>query len=164
MNRVFTNVAAAYLSDSEQHQETPSPLNMGIENSRRFRALPVYATLHAYGRDGYRAMFVRQISLARKVARWLDTQSEFQLLPEYTKIEDAVDRIFMIVMFRARDDELNQRLVKTINATSKIFVSGSRWEGAAVTRIAISNWRCDVERDFGIITEVLGGLLKSSES
>lgn len=31
----------------------PSPLNVGIENSRRFRALPLFASLMELGKEGY---------------------------------------------------------------------------------------------------------------
>lgn len=37
----------------EWHAGLPSPLNCGIENSRRFRALPLYAGLLEQGKAGY---------------------------------------------------------------------------------------------------------------
>lgn len=39
------------------HAGLPSPLDCGIENSRRFRALPLYAGLMEQGRDGYTGAF-----------------------------------------------------------------------------------------------------------
>ena len=35
------------------HESVPSPLYTGIENSRRFRALPLIASLMSLGRQGY---------------------------------------------------------------------------------------------------------------
>lgn len=35
------------------HELVPSPLYVNIENSRRFRALPLLASLMALGKDGY---------------------------------------------------------------------------------------------------------------
>jgi hypothetical protein len=46
-------------------------------------------------------------------------------------------------------------LTAKINKTSRMFVSGSSWQGKTATRIAISNWRVDVERDVTLITDVL---------
>jgi glutamate/tyrosine decarboxylase-like PLP-dependent enzyme len=38
------------------HELVPSPLYVNIENSRRFRALPLLASLMSLGKDGYRGM------------------------------------------------------------------------------------------------------------
>lgn len=35
------------------HDHVPSPLFLNIENSRRFRALPLFASLVSLGKDGY---------------------------------------------------------------------------------------------------------------
>ena len=35
------------------HEHVPNPLYMGIENSRRFRALPLFASLLSLGKEGY---------------------------------------------------------------------------------------------------------------
>ena len=35
------------------HELVPSPLYVNIENSRRFRALPLLASLMALGQEGY---------------------------------------------------------------------------------------------------------------
>lgn len=61
----------------------------------------------------------------------------------------------MVVLLSAKDDGLNQSLAKRINDTSKMFVSGTSWDGRPACRIAISNWRAEEERDFALVTEVL---------
>jgi hypothetical protein len=66
----------------------------------------------------------------------------------------------MSVLFSAKDDALNQGLTSTINATSRIYVSGTSWQGRSACRIAISNWRVDVERDFAIVADVLESVAK----
>lgn len=38
------------------HEQVPSPLYVNIENSRRFRALPLLASLMSLGKDGYRGV------------------------------------------------------------------------------------------------------------
>jgi glutamate/tyrosine decarboxylase-like PLP-dependent enzyme len=162
--RVFQNPSAAYLSSGTNptRKAAPSglppvisPLNLGIENSRRFRALPVYASLVSYGRDGYRDILERQIRLARRVSSWLFDHPKYTLLPASLSKDNALPKTFMIVLFGAVDDALNKRLAEEINSTSKIFVSGTVWEGRAACRIAIANWMVDEQRDFDIITEVL---------
>jgi glutamate/tyrosine decarboxylase-like PLP-dependent enzyme len=147
---VFQNQGAAYLSTSDN--TIISPMQIGIENSRRFRALPVYATLLASGKAGYRNMLERQIDLARRVASYISTTNpHYDLLP----VGNTIDNIFMIVMFKARDADLNKVLVRRINATKRIYVSGTAWDGEPACRIAVSNWQVDPERDFDIIAAVL---------
>ncbi|EAW11275.1 pyridoxal phosphate-dependent decarboxylase family protein [Aspergillus clavatus NRRL 1] len=156
---VFQNANAAYLTSSlAGGPSIPSPLNIGIENSRRFRALPVYASLVAYGRAGYQTVLQRQIRLARKVAAWVSDHPAYEALPEMGSTEELLDKTYMSVLFSAKKDSLNQRLASTINATSKIFVSGTAWQGRSACRIAVSNWRVDVERDFAIVAAVLDGV------
>ena len=153
---VFQNANAAYLTAGPSDGPAiPSPLNIGIENSRRFRALPVYASLLSYGTDGYRDMLQRQIRLARGINGWIFDHPEYKALPEASSKSELLDRTFMSVLFRAKDDKLNRELSKKINDTSRMFVSGTSWDGAPATRIAISNWRVDVERDLELVTGVL---------
>lgn len=142
-----------------------SPLNIGIENSRRFRALPVYCTLVAYGRGGYVEMLKRQIGLARRVTRWLLRDARFEVLPTTTNTgtagggdaeeEDTVAKTFIVVLFRVKDDEAMQTFVQRVNDTGKIYMTGTVWEGKKAARIAVSNWQVDVQRDGELIEAVL---------
>lgn len=154
-SQVFQNANAAYLSAGAINEPAvPSPLNIGIENSRRFRALPVYASLLAYGKSGYRDMLERQIRLARAIYNWIFDHPDYIALPK-TSMVKLLDRTFMCVLFRAKDDALNEVLAKRINETSRIFVSGTTWDGAPACRMAIANWRVNLRRDIAIVTDVL---------
>ncbi|KAJ5669703.1 hypothetical protein N7462_010773 [Penicillium macrosclerotiorum] len=155
-SKVFQNANAAYLTAGATDGPTiPSPLNIGIENSRRFRALPVYASLLFYGSDGYREMLQRQIRLAREIYEWIFDHPSYTALPETTSKPNLLSQTFMCVLFRAKDDDLNCELARRINHTSRMFVSGTSWDGAPACRIAISNWRVDVARDLALVTSVL---------
>src|ERR1700722_2318197 len=69
---VFGNPGAPYLASGGDHADLIfPPLNIGIENSRRFRALPLYASLRTYGADWYQGMLERQIRTARLIAKWI---------------------------------------------------------------------------------------------
>lgn len=158
-SRVFQNANAAYLtSGAGKGPSIPSPLNIGIENSRRFRSLPVYASLLSYGRIGYQDMLQRQIRLARMITGWLFDHSEYITLPKMGSKAELLDRTYIIVLFSARDEKLNRDLTGRINESGKMFVSGTSWDGRPACRIAISNWRVDEERDFAVVTGVLEGV------
>jgi len=161
---VFQNVNAAYLNTASSEttaspdRTIPSPLNIGIENSRRFRALPVYATLAAYGRDGYRDMLLRQISLSRAIARVLLESVDYELLPRAqpgTSAEARISSVYITVLFRAKDDTLNHDLTRRLNASRKLYISGTQWRGQPAARFAVANWQVAVKRDLEIVKEVL---------
>ncbi|CAO2656292.1 Nn.00g050950.m01.CDS01 [Neocucurbitaria sp. VM-36] len=155
-DHVFQNPNAAYLASGNDSDAIMSPLNIGLENSRRFRALPVYASLVSYGKDGYRDMLERQINLSREIARFIIESDEFDLLPESKEsTEKVLGGIYIIVLFRAKDEELNEQLVNKIKATKMIYVSGTSWSGQPACRFAVSNWMTDVHRDLPIIKKVL---------
>ncbi|KAK0719650.1 pyridoxal-dependent decarboxylase [Lasiosphaeris hirsuta] len=156
-NQVFMNPNAAYLSAPAVAGNTTiqSPLNIGIENSRRFRALPVYAVLLSEGRDGMAAMFIRMVTLARRIAQFIRDSEQYEWLPS----EDAsLESTFIIVLFKAKNPALNEELVARINETRRIFVSGTIWNGEKAARIAVSSWRVDVDRDLEFVKELLSSV------
>lgn len=153
LTQVCSNPNAAYLaSPGGQSDNILSPLNIGIENSRRFRALPVYAVLLSEGRDGMAAMFSRMVLLARELAAYVRDSAHYEWLPSQAA---SLESVFVIVLFRAKDAALNEVLVDRINATGKMFVSGTRWDGQKAVRLAVGSWRVDVERDAAIVKGVL---------
>lgn len=161
--QVFQNPNAAYLNTKDATTDTvQSPLNVGMENSRRFRGFPVYATLMAYGRDGYVDMLKRQIRFARAVAAYVFDHPAFELLPRHIfRNRESVDqRIFIIVLFRASDEVLNESLVDRINASGMICVSGTVWENCRATRIAVSNWQVRPDRDIVTVKNVLEDIVR----
>ncbi|KAL5358702.1 pyridoxal phosphate-dependent transferase [Aspergillus floccosus] len=163
-NNVFQNANAAYLTGGSGAQPSiPSPLNIGIENSRRLRALPVYASLIAYGKTGYRRALERQIRLARMIAGWLFDHPAYNVLPKANSKEELLGQTYMTVLFSAKEEELNNHLAKRVNDTSKMFVSGTSWQGRSACRIAISNWRVNEPRDFAVVTAVLNSVAGRNE-
>lgn len=152
---VFSNPNAAYLSASKSSIQ--SPLNIGLENSRRFRALPVYAALLSEGRDGFGVILAKMAAMARAIARYMRDSEDYDWLPA----EDApIEAVFMGVLCRAKDRKTNEELVQRLNASGKIYVSGTKWRGEPACRIAISNWRIDVDRDFEGVKEVFDEFVK----
>jgi glutamate/tyrosine decarboxylase-like PLP-dependent enzyme len=160
---VFKNAGAPYLKTSAGGDDPiVSPMNAGIENSRRFRALPIYASLVAYGRSGYVDMMLRQIELARDVAKRISKLDFLQLLPADVHRDGCdLSSIYMVVIFRAKDDDFNSELVQRIKDNRKIYASGTVWDGAPAARIAVSNWQASASRDGPYIESAL---LESYES
>jgi glutamate/tyrosine decarboxylase-like PLP-dependent enzyme len=159
MQAVFTNPNASYLASSAA-ATIPSPLNIGLENSRRFRALPAYAVLLSEGRPGMASLLANMTRLSRHVAAYLRDSPHYELLPSEN---DSLEEVFICVLFRAKSAELNNELVQKINETRQMYVSGTSWKGEKAVRIAVSNWRVDVERDGRVICEILECIAEGRE-
>ena len=157
---IFQNANAAYLSGgiagpflASEGKSAFSPMDMGVENSRRFRALPVYAVLMSEGRDGLAKILARMVRLARGIRRIL------QSLPEYETFGDAEglvgdDETHIGVLFWAKDDAVNAGLAARINASRQMYVSPTAWCGRPACRVAVSSWRV-AEGDLSIVEGVL---------
>lgn len=154
--QVFGNPNAAYLA-TDSAATIQSPLNIGLENSRRFRALPVYAVLVSEGRTGVAQMVVRMVGLARRIAEFVRDSPHYDWLPDESA---SMESTFIIVLFRAKDKAVNEELVKRISASGKMYVSGTAWKGEKAVRVAVSNWRVDVERDFAEVKSVLESVVR----
>ncbi|KAL2260622.1 hypothetical protein VTK26DRAFT_5313 [Humicola hyalothermophila] len=162
LTAVCSNTNAAYLASpaSGDANAILSPLNIGIENSRRFRALSVYAVLLSEGRSGIAAMLSRMVLLARAIAAYVRDSPHYELLPGGGSGDDdasslSLESTYMVVLFRARDEALNDVLVDRINGSGRVFVSGTRWGEKKAVRMAVSNWRVEVEKDAEVVREVL---------
>ena len=66
-----------------------------------------------------------------------------------------MENIYIIALFRARDEALNEELVQRINSTRRIYVSGTQWEARPAARFAVASWMVDVERDLALVKEIL---------
>jgi hypothetical protein len=74
----------------------------------------------------------------------------YELLPN-----NDVNKIYMVVLFRARSEALNVQLVSLLNASRHLHISGLPWNGKPAARIALGTWRVEVDRDFGRIIKAL---------
>jgi glutamate/tyrosine decarboxylase-like PLP-dependent enzyme len=109
--------------------------------SRRARSLPVWATLRAYGREGYREIVERNCDLAATVARAVD---------EAHDLERLADVQLNIVCFRYRlpgmDDgeelnDLNRRIGEAALEDGRVFFGSTDYGGRTAFRPAFVNWR-----------------------
>ncbi|KAI0526675.1 pyridoxal phosphate-dependent transferase [Xylaria bambusicola] len=161
LSDVFKNPNAAYLSSGTAAASAiQSPLNIGLENSRRFRAFPVYAVLMSEGREGMSAMMEKMVLTARAVARAIRScGDEYVLLPDDGSTTSD-ENVHMVVLFRARDDGLNSVLVQAINEGNEWYVSGSSWGGKPAVRVAVSSWRADARDAHDVVRKSLGEIAR----
>jgi glutamate/tyrosine decarboxylase-like PLP-dependent enzyme len=128
--------------------EAPSP-----EASRRARALAVWATLRAYGRDGYQAMVERHLGLAARLGRRVEEEPELELLAP-VKLNIVCFRHRPQGMDESELDEHNLALGQDLLDDARVFYGTTRYDGKVAFRPAIVNWRT-TESDVDLIVDVL---------
>jgi aromatic-L-amino-acid/L-tryptophan decarboxylase len=121
--------------------------DMGLQNSRGFRALKVWLALRQAGSEGYLRMIADDIRLARRF---------HSLLAEYDELE-PVTQDLSISTFRyvprelraraaeeavaAELDALNQDILTRIEQSGEAFISNAVVDGRFVLRMCIVNFR-----------------------
>ncbi|MGZ8629430.1 MAG: pyridoxal phosphate-dependent decarboxylase family protein [Actinomycetota bacterium] len=141
---------AAYLPDVDDPR--PNWGYLGPEMSRRARSFPVWTTLRAYGREGYRAIVERHLDLAQHLAARVD---------EAPDLERLADVPLNIVCFRFRPrgvpqdrlDDLNRRLGEAVIADGRVAFGATDYGGTVAFRPALTNWRIR-EQDVDLAVDV----------
>jgi aromatic-L-amino-acid decarboxylase len=114
--------------------EDPRALNYmdyGVALGRRFRALKLWFIMRYFGREGVRQALRAHIEWAQELAAWVDADARF---------ERVAPAPLSVVCFRYRGtDEENRRLLETINASGRFFLSHTALNGRFVLRLAIGN-------------------------
>jgi glutamate/tyrosine decarboxylase-like PLP-dependent enzyme len=148
--KAFTAAADYLPSPDDPH---PNFGYLGPEMSRRARSLTAWASLRAYGRDGYRTMVERHLDLAQRLALRIDNEPDLERLAEVP---------LNIVCFQVRPagldedalDELNRRLGDAIVKDGRVYAGTTTYDGRVALRPAIVNWRT-TERDVDALVEVV---------
>jgi glutamate/tyrosine decarboxylase-like PLP-dependent enzyme len=147
--QVFQNSNAPYLGDPMKNFTF---LNYVPENSRRFRALPAWFSLMAYGSEGYRAIVENNIQLANEFAAAIEASA-------YYKLASPVR--LNTVCFTLKEEEGSKEKINLIlaelNKRGKVFMTPTVYKGKTCIRAAMVNWRTakeDIEIGMNELNEV----------
>ena len=153
LNAVFGMNAPYFPTTEADH---PDFIYLAPEMSRRARSLAVWATLAAYGRNGYRAMIERHVNLAQRLADQIRGSPDFELLAE-PRLNVVCFRYRPDGVPEAELDQINRRLGQAIIADGTVYFGTTVYAGKVAFRPAIANWRT-TDRDVDIIVDVARGL------
>jgi len=141
----------ALLIPAHYIQRTPGerePRGFTPDESRRARALPLYAALRALGRDGVGEIVERCCTLAERMAARLAGHPSVRILNEVVLNQ-------VLVQFRppAGDDAaaeaMTHDVIRRVQQGGVCWAGGTRWQGQPAMRISIANWTttaADVDR------------------
>jgi len=126
-------------------------LHLAPENSRRFRALPLWMSLQAYGREGYAEIVERNCAAAQRLGELIGGDARWHL---------AAPVRLNVVCFApvGADAAAIARLQKALHADGTAYVSPSTMHGQPILRAAICNWRTtmdDIDRTFEALQRLL---------
>jgi glutamate/tyrosine decarboxylase-like PLP-dependent enzyme len=154
-HRAAMSLAAAYIvadaRERDGHEFVP-------EESRRARAVPVYAVLRSLGRTGLARLVERNCAQARRMAERLGSAPGVRILN---------DVVLNQVLVRFEEpggdgDALTRAVIAGVQAEGTCWLGGSTWQGMAAMRIAVSNATtsdADIDRSADAILRVLASLL-----
>lgn len=138
---------AAYLT------ATPEFFHRTPENSRRWRALPAWMTLKAYGREGVRAVVERGCDLAAALGRWIEASGDYELLAPVT---------LHIVCFAPRRLPAETVLAR-LAADGRAFLTPGAWQGRKGLRAAFSNFMT-MEADLELVQAALSDAARPGDA
>ncbi len=148
----FQNANAPYLGNPFDNF---SYLNFGPENSRRFRALPTFFTLLAYGKEGYKKIVNDNIYHAQRFGQLLIETNKFVLTAPV-----RVNVVCFTIKNKENDKKAIDDLLSALAKDGKVFVTPTFYNNQWCIRAAFVNWRT-TEQDLDVAVKSFKKALES---
>jgi glutamate/tyrosine decarboxylase-like PLP-dependent enzyme len=141
-HRNAMSVTASYLIQDEGARRVRDQMDWVPEFSRRARGFAVYAVLRSLGRSG----------VVELVERCCDAATRFSdAIVELPGVELLNEVVLNQVLFRFETDEQTDEALRQVQASSRVWLSGTTWQGRKAIRVSVSNWQTgDEEIDLAV--------------
>ncbi|MEQ8686525.1 MAG: pyridoxal-dependent decarboxylase [Imperialibacter sp.] len=115
----------------------------GVQLGRRFRALKLWFVIRSFGIDGLQKTLRAHIACAEDFEAKVVSHPDFELI---------LPRSLNVVVFRFKPagednletlNQLNEQLIKTLNASGKVFISHTKVNGVYCIRMVLGNTRLE---------------------
>jgi glutamate/tyrosine decarboxylase-like PLP-dependent enzyme len=136
----------------------PSYAEYGFQQTRSFRSLKFWMTLQHMGRDGFRAMVIRHIALARLLAGIVEGSPDFELMAPVT---------LSVVCFRYVPpggpwqygylDQLNRSIEAEVQTDGRVFLTATTLRGRFVLRACVLHYgttRNDIKAVADVVRQI----------
>jgi glutamate/tyrosine decarboxylase-like PLP-dependent enzyme len=135
-HRASMTTTASYLIQDEGEQRVRDQVDWVPEFSRRARGFAVYAALRSLGRSG----------LVDLVERCCDAAGRFaQAIAELEGVELLNEVVLNQVLFRFESDERTDDVLRRVQESGRVWMSGTTWNGRKAIRVSVSNWQTGEE-------------------
>jgi glutamate/tyrosine decarboxylase-like PLP-dependent enzyme len=145
-HRRAMTLSAAYIIETAKERD---PHEFVPEESRRGRAVPVYAAVRTLGRRGVGDLVDRCCTLATRLANQLRADSRLAVLNDV-----VLNQVLVRVTSGPDPDADTRAMVERLQKDGTCWASGTSWHGMAALRLSISNWsttEADIDRTAGAI-------------
>ncbi len=139
----FQNSNAPYLGNP---LENFNYLNVLPENSRRLRALPVWFSLLAYGKEGFQDIVENSASMAMEFGNRLIEEGNFELLAPI-----RLNNVCFTLKGNHNQEKVSEFLT-LLNDKGKVFMTPTVYQNRKGIRASFVNWRT-TEEDIKIVIE-----------
>ncbi len=106
----------------------------GLPLGRRFRALKLWFVIRSLGVSGLQEIIQRHIAIAHELRGWIEACPDFELLAP-TPLALVCFRYRPTDTDPGRLDQLNARLLETLNATGKLYITHTKLNGRFALRL-----------------------------
>jgi glutamate/tyrosine decarboxylase-like PLP-dependent enzyme len=131
-HRAAMTITASYLIQDEGEQRVRDQVDWVPEFSRRARGFPVYAALRSLGRSG----------IAELVERCCEGATRFAAaIAELPGVELLNEVVLNQVLFRFDSDERTDDVLRRVQESGAVWMSGTSWDGRKAIRVSVSNWQ-----------------------
>jgi glutamate/tyrosine decarboxylase-like PLP-dependent enzyme len=145
-HRAAMTLHAAYIESSDVERD---PHEYVPEESRRGRAVPVYAALASLGRSGLGEIVDRCSDHAQRMARLLSAHPSVRILNDVVLNQVLVriepDRQIARSVASDDADELTRAVITAVQKEGTCWLGGTTWHGMAAIRVSVSNWSTSVQ-------------------
>ncbi len=148
----FQNSNAPYLGNPMEHFDY---LNFLPENSRRLKALPVWFSLKAYGKEGVAAIVENNIQNAISFGDYISNSDFFKLLAPV-----RLNTVCFSLKNNSNKEDV-QHFLKELNQTGKVFMTPTTYDGQSGIRATFVNW-LTTEKDIKMVTEIMNQIINKS--
>jgi len=148
-HRRAMTLSAAYIIESARERD---PHEFVPEESRRGRAVPIYAAIRTMGREGFGALIDRCCTLATHLATRLRADDRLEILNE------VVLNQVLIRVRGAEADARTKQMVERLQQEGTCWASGTTWHGMSALRLSVSNYSTtekDIDRTADAILKVV---------
>ncbi|HVO74687.1 MAG TPA: pyridoxal-dependent decarboxylase [Ignavibacteriaceae bacterium] len=141
LKRAFSLVPE-YLKTKED-DSVQNLMDYGIQLGRRMRSLKLWFVIRYFGVEGIASRVREHLRLGKLFTEWIDADSEFERMAPVP---------FSTICFRLHPkeikdekklNELNEKLLDTLNKTGKVFLSHTKLNNHFVIRVSISGLKTE---------------------
>jgi glutamate/tyrosine decarboxylase-like PLP-dependent enzyme len=141
-HRNAMTASASYLIMDEGTRRVRDEMDWVPEFSRRARGFAVYAALRSLGRRGVQELVERCCDAAARFAR---------RIAELDGVEVLNEVVLNQVLFRFESDERTDEVLRQVQESGRVWLSGTTWDGRKAIRVSVSNWQTgDDEIDLAV--------------